>query len=104
MISDQIEAIEAVRLTTALEAEVARRTATLPDGLPKKLVLTDAQVGEWTRQWGRGGRTVPLTFGEALELARTFADPILGGKVGSGEWRGGEWRPADGNGTSRGGK
>lgn len=92
MIAQQIDDVDGRRLVDALVSEAGRRTTTLPDGLPDRMTLTTKQQREWSKQWGRGGRSVPISFEHALAMGQDFADPILSGRVTSGTWRSGAWK------------
>lgn len=89
MMSEQLDRIDAVVLEAAIDSEKRRRPATLPHGIPPALGLPDAQLAEWRRAWGKGGRVVPLTIDEALVIGARFLDPILAGEAA------GFWRPLD---------
>jgi hypothetical protein len=93
MIAQQVDDIDGSQLTEALDSESSRRTSTLPEGLPARLTLTAKQEREWAKQWGRGGRSVPISFEHALATAHEFADPILSGRVIAGSWQSGAWVP-----------
>lgn len=92
MIAQQVDGIDGRTLVDALAAESALRRDTLPDGLPTSLTLTSSQHDSWRRQWGSGGRGVPISFDEALTVARDFADPVLDGLSIDAGWRDGSWQ------------
>jgi hypothetical protein len=85
MMSQQIGGIDAAALTAAIDAEARRRPEKLSGGLPAALRLPDAQLAEWRRAWGKGGRDVPMMIDEALDLGARFLDPVLSGNA-AGVW------------------
>lgn len=91
MMSQQLDGIDASALTAAIQSEASRRPDKIPNGLPDSLQLPEAQLTEWRRAWGKGGREVPVTIDEALTLGARFLDPILGGSAT------GNWQPESGS-------
>lgn len=85
MLAQQVDGIEAADLLAAVTAEAARRTDTLPEGLPSTFRLPDRQLASWRRIWGDRGRAVPIDVDVALEAATTFLGPVLAGSA-RGTW------------------
>src|SRR5689334_613936 len=97
LIAEQIDGIDGDELIGAVRAEAERRrTRSLPDGLPARLVLTAEHETEWRSMFPGAMRNADVEFDQALEIAQRFLDPVLDGSAADRVWDAPrrEWRPS----------
>jgi hypothetical protein len=86
MIAEQVDGLVGDELIHALRAEEARRTNSLPRGLPNRFALLDAQEDQWRGNWTNATRNAPISFDDALRLATALVAPLLDGSASGKAW------------------
>jgi hypothetical protein len=87
LIARQIDGIEGNELIAAVRSEEERRrTRSLPDGLPSRLMLAPEQEAEWRTMFPSATRNSPIQFAPALEASQRFLNPVLGGSAAGMVW------------------
>jgi hypothetical protein len=87
LIAQQVDGVDGDELIAAIRSEQERRrTRSLPDGLPVRLVLTPEQEAEWRSVFPGAIRNAEIEFDKALEIARRFLDPALDRSAADGVW------------------